>query len=87
MSAANKWPNIRNFSEVLSGADKHRTQEPIDVRRAAVDVDPEPQGPELDEEAWAIHTIVTAVRPLSGEAQQRVLHYIGLRFPAHKFQE
>jgi hypothetical protein len=88
MSTANKWPNIRNFSEVLHGADRNRTQEPVDVRRAAaVDVEPEPQATELDEEAWAIHTVVTAVRPLSGEAQQRVLQYIGLRFPAHKFQE
>jgi hypothetical protein len=87
MSTANKWPNIRNFSEVLHGADRNRTQEPVDVRRAAVDVEPEPQGTELDEEAWAIHTIVTAVRPLSGEAQQRVLQYIGLRFPAPKFED
>jgi hypothetical protein len=88
MSTATKWPNIRNFSEVLHGADRNRTQDPVDVRRAAaVDVEPEPQQPELDEEAWAIHTIVTAVRPLDGEAQQRVLQYIGLRFPAHKFQE
>lgn len=87
MSTANKWPNIRNFSEVLNGADKHRTQEPIDVRRAAVDVEPDPPQPAFDEEAYAIHCIVSAVGPLKGEAQQRVLQYIGLRFPAHKFQE
>jgi hypothetical protein len=84
MSTATKWPNIRNFSEVLNGADKHRTQEPIDVRRSAVDVEPEP---EIDPEAAAIHTMVTAVRPLDGEAQQRVLQYLAARFPPHRFQE
>jgi hypothetical protein len=87
MSTANKWPNIRNFSEVLHGADKNRTQDPIDVRRAAVDAEPEPQRQELDPEAAAIDHIVYALRPLSGEARSRVLNYIGLRFPAPKFED
>jgi hypothetical protein len=86
MSTATKWPNIRNFSEVLNGADKNRTQDPVDMRRTAVDVEPEPHQPVFDDEAYAIHCIVSAVRPLDGEAQQRVLQYIGLRFPAHKFE-
>ena len=87
MSATNKWPNIPNIREVLNGADRHRTQEPTDVRRSAVDVEPEPQRSELDPEAAAIDHIVYALRPLSGEARARVLSYIGQRFPAPKFED
>jgi hypothetical protein len=83
MSAAPKW----NVTNLLSGADKGRTQEPLDVRRAAVDVEPEPQRQELDPEAAAIDHIVYALRPLTGEARSRVLAYISARFPPHKFED
>jgi carbonic anhydrase len=84
-STAEKW-GIRGVLDTVN-AQVHagRTQDPIDVRRAAVDVEPEPHQA-FDDEAYAIHCIVSAVRPLDGEAQQRVLQYIGLRFPAHKFE-
>lgn len=87
MSAAAKWNSIPNIREVLSGADRTRTQDPVDVRRAAVDVEPETQRSELDPEAAAIDHIVYALRPLSGEARARVLSYIGQRFPAPTFED
>jgi hypothetical protein len=87
MSTANKWNSIPNIREVLSGADKNRTQDPIDVRRAADDVEPEPQRQDLDPEAAAIDHIVYALRPLSGEARNRVLNYIAARFPSPKFED
>jgi hypothetical protein len=82
MSAAPKW----NVTNLLSGADKGRTQEPVDVRRA-IDVEPDPQRQELDPEAAAIDHIVYALRPLTGEARSRVLAYISARFPPHKFED
>jgi hypothetical protein len=78
MSASN-W--VRG---VVNNADRNRTQEPVDVRRAAIDVEPEP---DFDPEAAAIHDIVTALRPLRGEARARVLQYIGQRFPAPTFED
>jgi hypothetical protein len=77
MSASN-W--VRG---VVNNADRNRTQEPVDVR---VPRTIEAQ-PELDPEAAAIDDIVTALRPLSGEARARVLSYIGQRFPAPKFED
>jgi hypothetical protein len=77
MSASN-W--VRG---VVNNADRNRTQEPVDVR---VPRTIEAQ-PEFDPEAAAIHDIVTALRPLSGEARARVLQYIGQRFPAPTFED
>ena len=82
-TTAEKW-GIRG---VLDSVNSQRTQEPVDMRRTAVDVDPEPERLTVDEEAWAIHQVVAALRPLNGEARARVLQYIGQRFPAHKFED
>ena len=73
-----KW-GIRG---VLDNASRHRT-EPVDVRVAHRE--PEPEG--LDPEAGAIHAIVAAIKTLDTEARQRVLTYIALRFPPHKFED
>jgi hypothetical protein len=85
MSAAEKW-GIRSVIETVN---RQTTQDrPLDVRKTMpVDVEPEPQRQELDPEAAAIDHIVYALRPLSGEARSRVLNYIGLRFPAPKFED
>lgn len=83
MSAQSKWNSMPNIREVLSGADRNRTQEPVDVRVArTVEVQNE-----LDPEAAAIDAIVFALRPLGGEARARVLNYIAARFPPHKFED
>jgi predicted ATPase len=77
MSASN-W--VRG---VVNNADKHRTQEPVDVRIPRT-IEAQPQ---LDPEAAAIDAIVYALRPLNGEARSRVLQYIAARFPPHKFED
>ena len=80
MSASN-W-----VKGVVSNADKHRTQEPLDVRPGLI-TRATPQQPELDPEAAAIDAIVYALSPLSGEGKARVQAYIAARFPPHKFED
>lgn len=81
-STAEKW-GIRGVLDTVNAQVSQRTQEPVDVRVArTVEVQNE-----LDPEAAAIDHIVYALRPLDGEARSRVLNYIGLRFPAHKFED
>jgi hypothetical protein len=72
--------------DVLSNV-KQRTSETVDVRKAAVGIEPEPVRNELDPEAAAIDHIVYALRPLNQEARSRVLQYISARFPPHKFED
>ena len=85
--AENKYSG--RLREVLGRASNTQEPEPdlLDVRRSVANEQYPPTQPALDPEAAAIHDIVMAVQPLDGEARARVLQYIGLRFPTHKFQD